>query len=37
MDGRSRGMHNVLNERLWRPLEYEAVYIHELSDGFLAE
>ena len=24
-------------ERLWRSLKYEAVYLHELSDGFKAE
>jgi hypothetical protein len=24
-------------ERLWRSLKYEAVYLHELIDGFKAE
>jgi hypothetical protein len=24
-------------ERLWRSLKYEAVYLHELTDGFKAE
>ncbi len=24
-------------ERLWRSLKYEAVYLHELTDGFTAE
>ena len=24
-------------ERLWRPLKQEAVYLHELTDGFVAE
>ena len=24
-------------ERLWRSLKYEAVYLHELADGFAAE
>ena len=24
-------------ERLWRSLKYEAVYLHELCDGFEAE
>ena len=26
-------MDNVFIERLWRSLKYEAVYLHELSDG----
>ncbi|MCH8950699.1 MAG: transposase [Proteobacteria bacterium] len=26
-----------LIERLWRSLKYEAVYLHELTDGFRAE
>ena len=26
-----------LHERLWRSLKYEAVYLHELSDGFQAQ
>ena len=25
-----------LSERLWRSLKYEAVYLHELTDGFVA-
>jgi putative transposase len=36
MDGRGRCMDNVFIERLWRSLKYEAVYLHELSDGFAA-
>ena len=28
---------NVFIERLWRSLKYEAVYLHELADGFAAE
>ncbi len=28
---------NVFIERLWRSLKYEAVYLHELRDGFEAE
>ena len=24
-------------ERLWRSLKYEAVYLHELADGFVAQ
>jgi hypothetical protein len=30
-------MDNIFIERLWRSLKYEAVYLHELSDGFKAE
>ena len=37
MDGRRRYLDNVFIERLWRSLEYEAVYLHELCDGFEAE
>ncbi len=37
MDGRGRWMDNVFIERLWRSLKYEAVYLHELTDGFVAE
>ncbi len=37
MDGRGRCMDNVFIERLWRSLKYEAVYLHELTDGFVAE
>ena len=37
MDGRGRCMDNIFIERLWRSLKYEAVYLHELSDGFAAE
>ncbi len=37
MDGRGRCLDNVFIERLWRSLKYEAVYLHELSDGFTAE
>ena len=28
---------NVFIERLWRSLKYEAVYLHELADGFEAQ
>ena len=28
---------NIFIERLWRSLKYEAVYLHELSDGFAAQ
>ena len=37
MDGRGRCMDNIFIERLWRSMKYEAVYLHELSDGFQAQ
>ena len=37
MDGRGRCLDSVFIERLWRSLKYEAVYLHELADGFAAE
>ena len=37
MDGRGRCLDNIFIERLWRSLKYEAVYLHELSDGFAAQ
>jgi len=37
MDGRGRCMDNIFIERLWRSLKYEAVYLHELTDGFKAQ
>jgi len=37
MDGQGRCMDNIFIERLWRSLKYEAVYLHELTDGFKAE
>jgi len=37
MDGRGRCMDNIFIERLWRSLKYEAVYLHEMVDGFVAE
>jgi putative transposase len=37
MDGRGRCMDNIFIERLWRSLKYEAVYLHEMIDGFAAE
>ena len=30
-------MDNISIERFWRSMEYEAVYLHELSDGFQAQ
>jgi len=37
MDGRGRYLDNIFIERLWRSLKHEAVYLHELTDGFVAE
>ena len=37
MDGRGRCMDNIFIERLLRSLKYEAVYLHDLTDGFVAE
>jgi putative transposase len=37
MDGRGRCMDNIFIERLWRSLKYEAVYLHEMTDGFVAQ
>ena len=37
MDGQGRCMDNIFIERLWRSLKYEAVYLHELADGFKAQ
>ena len=34
IDGRGRCMDNIFIERLWWSLKYEAVYLHELTDGF---
>ena len=36
MDGRGRCMDNIFIERLWRSLKHEAIYLHELTDGFKA-
>lgn len=37
MDGRGRYLDNTFIERLWRSLKQEAVYLHELQDGFQAK
>lgn len=37
MDGRGRCLDNIFIERLWRSMKYEAVYLHEMTDGFAAE
>ena len=36
MDGRGRCMDNIFIDRLWRSLKYEAIYLHEIADGFSA-
>ena len=36
MDGSDRCLDNIFIERLWRSLKYEAVDLHELSDGLQA-
>ena len=36
MDGRGRCLDNIFIERLWRSLKYEAIYLHEIADGFSA-
>jgi len=37
IDGRGRYLDNILIKRLWRSLEQEAVYLRELTVGFVAE
>ena len=37
MDGRGRYLDNIFIERLWRSLKQEAVYLHEINDGFKAQ
>jgi len=37
MDGRGRYLDNIFIERLWRSLKYEAVYLHEMSNGHAAQ
>ena len=34
IDGRGRCMDTIFIERLWRSLKYEAIYLHEIADGF---
>ena len=37
LDGwQGRCMDNIFIERLWRSLKYEAIYLHEIADGFSA-
>jgi putative transposase len=37
IDGRGRYLDNIFIERLWRSLKQEAVYLHEITDGFKAK
>ena len=37
MDGRGRSLENIFIELLWRSLKQEAVYLHEINDGFQAK
>ena len=37
MDGHGRYLDNIFIERLWRSLKQVVVYLHELTDGFVAE
>lgn len=37
IDGRGRYLDNIFIERRWRSLKQEAVYLHELTDVFVAE
>ena len=36
MDGRGRCTDNIFIERLWRSMKYDALYLHEIADGFSA-
>ena len=36
VDGRGRYLDNIFIERLWRSLKQEAVYLHEITNGFKA-
>ena len=37
MDGRGRYLDNIFIEWLWRSLKQEAVYLHEITNGFQAK
>ena len=37
MDGRGRYLDNIFIELLWRSLKQEAIYLHEITDGFQAK
>jgi putative transposase len=36
MDGRSRCLDNIFGERLWRTVQYEAVYLKDYESAFVA-
>ena len=37
MDGLGRSLDNIFIELLWRSLKQEAVYLHEITNGFQAK
>ena len=37
MDERDRYLDKIFIERLWRSLKHEAIYLHEITDGFQAK
>lgn len=37
MDGKGRAFDNIINERLWRSVKYEEVYLHEYADYMEAQ
>ena len=37
MEGRGRYLDNIFIERLWRSLKQEAIYLHEITNGFDAK
>ena len=37
MDGPGRYLSNIFTERFWRSLKQEAVYLHEITNGFQAK
>ena len=37
MDGRARYLDNIFIEQLWRSLKQEAVYLHQITNGFQAK
>ena len=36
MDGKGRAFDNIFNERLWRSVKYEEVYLFDYEDGYEA-
>jgi putative transposase len=37
MDWRGRYLDNVIRDRLWRSMTPEAIYMHEITNGFQVE